>query len=328
MENPALTAIEQICRNAEGRGISAVGASAALRAMAHHWKGHLGEGHSPMILATDIVDAIQELYTMRSEILRRVLSGEIPNNRKSSFLGTVESCRKCDSPLHGDYCSDVTCPYSDWPQHVPMDELTTLPAATLRERFGIRPRIRIAARATDGHGAFPVEFDAAPWFQQASDHEISTLRKQGWCGSGAETVVAHISRSHARLATMLDYCDQHHNDPKPIGFECSVDEDEALRWLKRERPALWAAFLCEDAKVTIWRHRRNPRPVGDRAGQVVTFAFVRPVYFEDEEAPAPRSEGYYWSSNSDQEGGPFSDKVWAMRDAINKLGLDIWAEDE
>ena len=41
-------------------------------------------------------------------------------------------CKQCDSPLHGDYCSDQTCSFHDWPQAIERDDLTPVSYTHLR----------------------------------------------------------------------------------------------------------------------------------------------------------------------------------------------------
>lgn len=47
-------------------------------------------------------------------------------------------CRKCGSPLTpAGYCPDETCPYSDWPQRVPLDDLYELSPQAIEAKHGI-----------------------------------------------------------------------------------------------------------------------------------------------------------------------------------------------
>ncbi len=70
--NTPLGIISGVCREAEGQGISSVGAIAAVKAMAHHWKDHLTEGHSPKIISKDIEEALRLLNDIRTEIMDRI----------------------------------------------------------------------------------------------------------------------------------------------------------------------------------------------------------------------------------------------------------------
>ncbi|MNR71586.1 hypothetical protein D3C71_22170 [compost metagenome] len=71
--------IDGVCKDSDGNGIYSVGASAAVRAMAHHWKDHLAEGHAPeTILPADIDGAIAQLLHLRQDILVRLNAYDMP----------------------------------------------------------------------------------------------------------------------------------------------------------------------------------------------------------------------------------------------------------
>lgn len=67
-----LKIVEEVCRDFDGNGIFGVGAGAALRAMARHWKDHLHDGHKPRIISEDIDEMKNQLEVMRAEVMRRV----------------------------------------------------------------------------------------------------------------------------------------------------------------------------------------------------------------------------------------------------------------
>ncbi len=81
---------------------------------------------------------------------------------------------------------------------------------------------------TDDH-ANKISFDALPWFQQASAHEIKELYDCGWGGDYASDVVAEESVIwFPEIQTIFD----HHNQNEDLsGFECSVCEDSAQKWI-------------------------------------------------------------------------------------------------
>lgn len=52
-------------------------------------------------------------------------------------------CHKCDSPVTTDgYCTDDTCAYSDWPQAVPLDDLTSMRQSDIETKHDITKRVR------------------------------------------------------------------------------------------------------------------------------------------------------------------------------------------
>ncbi len=53
------------------------------------------------------------------------------------------TCRKCESPLRGRYCSDETCPYSDWPQAVELRDMHEMSTAEIERKHNVRKRRHI-----------------------------------------------------------------------------------------------------------------------------------------------------------------------------------------
>lgn len=76
--DPTLKVVASVCNDFDGNGIYSVGAIGALRAMAHHWKDHLAEGHSPRIISEDIDEMKNQLEVMRAEIMSRIAAQQVP----------------------------------------------------------------------------------------------------------------------------------------------------------------------------------------------------------------------------------------------------------
>ena len=86
-----------------------------------------------------------------------------------------------------------------------------------------------------------VEFDATPWFKQANKKQISELAVCGWCGAYPSDAVAHyMANRDKQVAEMFTYLDLR-SRITTIGFECAVDVNDALCWLKRWRPYVFNA---------------------------------------------------------------------------------------
>lgn len=84
--------------------------------------------------------------------------------------------------------------------------------------------------------AFEYQFDAAPWFDQATAKEIVDLGNCGWGGDYPADVVAEfISLNDDRLTRMFHYAAR-----AGVGFECHVDDGDAAQWLATNRPQLLA----------------------------------------------------------------------------------------
>ena len=131
------------------------------------------------------------------------------------------------------------------------DELGTLDAREVEEAMaeGGADRIEFLRAAhddgtdnTDGpevpaevhsdDGLHRADFDASAWFAQAADGEIANLVG---CGFHGDYPADEVARFFERSATAEVFA---HVDRSAVGFECSVDEDAAGRWLAVHRPHL------------------------------------------------------------------------------------------
>jgi hypothetical protein len=85
-----------------------------------------------------------------------------------------------------------------------------------------------------------VAFDATPWFEQASEEELRALHEIGYRGDcAADAVLLFFEERIEEVAAMLEYCRKSQTRGREgVGFECEVDEDDALRWLAARRPGL------------------------------------------------------------------------------------------
>ena len=84
-------------------------------------------------------------------------------------------------------------------------------------------------------------FDCTPYFQEASAESIVRLAREGWRGcEEADMVVYHMAGRSSDVDRILAYLDL---DPRmgddPVGFECSVDSAQAVRWLRQNRPEVY-----------------------------------------------------------------------------------------
>jgi hypothetical protein len=92
---------------------------------------------------------------------------------------------------------------------------------------------------TDDH-KLEIPFDATPWFEQATRTEILALRKCGWGGDYPADDVAHWfagTLEHPMFVKLFSYLEIVNDQ----GFECHVDADDALEWLRQNQTSLW---LC------------------------------------------------------------------------------------
>lgn len=103
----------------------------------------------------------------------------------------------------------------------------------------------VVATAHSDDQRVDVVFDAADWFNHASDDEIVDLADNDWghCGT-ADDVAQHFEETTTK--PLFDYLAVAGTDANgdAIGFECDVDRDQALAWIARyllpTRPTLTA----------------------------------------------------------------------------------------
>ena len=223
-----LGVVRATCKQFDGNGIYSVGAIGALTAMITHWKEHLSEGHPPKVILDDIAEMQKLLESMRSQIEQRL------------FPSKWGVCKKCGSKLLGEYCTDETCPYGDWPQAVPVEAFNTMSELNIPIRYGVPRRLRVCAEVHDDGHNHTVEFDAGPWLYQADEKEIVELAAIGWRGDeAADAVALFFEDANADIASLMAFCRSTQGRRNPLGFECSVDEVQALQWLEQRRPAIW-----------------------------------------------------------------------------------------
>lgn len=133
----------------------------------------------------------------------------------------------------------------------------------------------IAAKVRADDAVHQVNFDAEPWFVQASDQEILRLAGAGWSDNYvAEAVVEYFDGKpcYEEITDLFEYVAAHptigcRDTP---GFQCtSFDQTAALRWIGTNRPHLFpvriAAAMNEAESVVIARacgaDRRSPRRI-------------------------------------------------------------------
>lgn len=82
-------------------------------------------------------------------------------------------------------------------------------------------------------------FDATPWFVQASAESIGALAKCGWGGDYPADGVSHFMAEHdEEVGKVFQYLELVADKKDAPGFECHVDEADALTWLRKNRRAL------------------------------------------------------------------------------------------
>ncbi len=102
------------------------------------------------------------------------------------------------------------------------------------------PVIRAEAHSDDHN--VEVEFNAVRWFKQASDEDILELAESGWGGDYPADAVARFfdgkKNGTGRLFRYLEDIAEDWSKKDLRGFECNVSEADAIKWLRKNRPAV------------------------------------------------------------------------------------------
>lgn len=96
-------------------------------------------------------------------------------------------------------------------------------------------------------------FDARPYLQQASDDQLLGILQVGFSGDYCTDDIALYARDHALdpdVVEIFAYLNAVQRG-KTMGFECSVDPKDYLRWLDQVRPTPLARYACENEGVSV-----------------------------------------------------------------------------
>jgi len=87
-----------------------------------------------------------------------------------------------------------------------------------------------------------VTFDATEWFELAKDKDITELAECSFGGDYASDGVAqHFADQNQDIADMFKHIEIM-SKRESMGFECYVKYDEAMTWIKENRPHLVEAW--------------------------------------------------------------------------------------
>ena len=127
----------------------------------------------------------------------------------------------------------------------------------LAERMGLDERgdqeEEVLATVKSSDGVMFVSLAVNSWLSQASDEDITQLREEGFASDFMTDEVARFYEdSNAKVAALLQHCRREKGGKHvPSGFECEVQAQGVMCWLKTRRPGLWAMFVCEDQAVDL-----------------------------------------------------------------------------
>jgi hypothetical protein len=95
--------------------------------------------------------------------------------------------------------------------------------------------IEAEVHSDDRH--YEVPFNAVPWFASATSQELADLKAEEWMNAEiADQVALAVEETDTKVADLFRYV-RTANLPEDLsGFEVSVDEDSAMKWLEEHRP--------------------------------------------------------------------------------------------
>jgi hypothetical protein len=102
----------------------------------------------------------------------------------------------------------------------------------------------IQAKLWSDCGNKQVEFDATPWFRMATAEKIQELADCGWSRDYPADNVAHFMADSNDNAVLnffhfLEWMPrQPYSSEDTNGFECEIDANQAIEWLKVNRPEI------------------------------------------------------------------------------------------
>jgi hypothetical protein len=101
---------------------------------------------------------------------------------------------------------------------------------------------------TDDHKVY-ASFDATPFFEQATLDQVVALKAIDWGGDyQADAVALFMLGKDPEVGLLFRYLElvPPGSDGYPLGFECRVDEEDVLRWVRANRPD-WLQLIGQAA---------------------------------------------------------------------------------
>jgi hypothetical protein len=104
---------------------------------------------------------------------------------------------------------------------------------------------QITAECHSDDFAVECQFNATRFFEKVKGHDIIALAECGWGGDyPADEVAMYAAGYDKQVSDMFKYIEiRNKNSKEKIGFECHVDENPAMTWLKNNRPRIHAKIL-------------------------------------------------------------------------------------
>lgn len=86
-----------------------------------------------------------------------------------------------------------------------------------------------------------IEFDATPWFEQASDKDILELRAEAYgCGYASDCIAEYMADKNEKVGGFFAYLRfrQEHGHGSGDGYTVRVGDRDAEAWIAENRPSL------------------------------------------------------------------------------------------
>lgn len=109
----------------------------------------------------------------------------------------------------------------------------------------------ISARVCTDDGVVHEEFDATWYFEQATFLDLVNLEGCGWGGDYPADDVAEFCRK--RCKKLFNYLELVNSDQQGdlVGFECHINREHVLEWLKEHRPPWYRLFKAHDDNESL-----------------------------------------------------------------------------
>jgi hypothetical protein len=105
----------------------------------------------------------------------------------------------------------------------------------------------IAARAWTDDRVIDVSFDAWPYLNNITDEVLFDLAAIGVRGDYPSDQVAYWTATYdSNLRAMFNYIETLMNAGRDIGFECAVDPQGFMDYVRDERPELWLKIQADE----------------------------------------------------------------------------------
>jgi hypothetical protein len=113
------------------------------------------------------------------------------------------------------------------------------------QTISTEPFIRAEVHADD-HAAH-ANFDARPWFEQATDNEIRALVEIEFGGNIESDSLAQFCEDYDENVKAVGQYVQ----TVAVGYECNISPDDACKWIAQNRPLLWQKLTSDDEDRAI-----------------------------------------------------------------------------